>query len=206
VIAHTVAAPVAGRRVVVRDSPYVDLDGFIVLVVPRGGPLLPNGVMLTGDLGTGAVAIEGAHVWDPTLTLPADRAALGATMLAALGRPAQPSLAAGDPAAAGAELIGRGEGLTPEGDDVVAGAAAVLAAAGWSAEWVDALLGSDLRRRTTALSATLLELAAQGMGPEPLQAVLAGRPGALERLLALGHSSGRAYALGAATALTLLDA
>jgi hypothetical protein len=44
------------------------------------------------------------------------------------------------------------------------------------------------------------------MGPEPLQAVQAGRPGALDRLLAMGHPSGRAYARGAAAALTRLRA
>lgn len=102
-------------------------------------------------------------------------------------------------AAVGRRLIGRGPGLTPEGDDLVAGAAALLAA---DHEWVTALIGTDLHTRTTSLSATLLELAARGMGPEPLQAVLAGEPGALARLLALGHSTGRAYAIGAGLALT----
>ena len=81
-------------------------------------------------------------------------------------------------AAAGARLIGRGGGLTPEGDDLVAGVAAVVAVAAWPAAsreaWLAALVGADLRTRTTALSATLLELAAAGMGPEPLQALLAG--------------------------------
>ena len=66
---------------------------------------------------------------------------------------------------------------------------------------VAALIGADLRARTTSLSATLLELAARGMGPEPLQALLAGDPGALARLLRLGHSTGRAYATGAALGL-----
>ena len=108
-------------------------------------------------------------------------------------------------AAAGGELIGRGPGLTPEGDDVVAGVAAVVASGPWPEElreaWVGALLGADLRRRTTALSATLLELAAAGMGPEPLQALVGGRMAALDRLLRVGHTSGRAYALGAGIAL-----
>jgi hypothetical protein len=109
----------------------------------------------------------------------------------------------GDPAraaAAGVALVGRGPGLTPEGDDLVAGAAAVLAARGCYA-FAAALVGTDLRRRTTRLSATLLELAAAGLGPEPLQALLAGEPAALERLVRLGHSTGRAYALGAAAGL-----
>ena len=117
-----------------------------------------------------------------------------------------PSLAS----AAGAELIGLGPGLTPEGDDVVAGVAAVVAAGPWPEAlreaWLGALLGVDLRRRTTALSATLLELGASGMGPEPLQALVGGRMAALDRLLRVGHTSGRAYAFGAAVALSCVTA
>jgi hypothetical protein len=158
---------------------YLDLDGFIV-VVSQDGPLLPNGVALTG---TG--------VWDPTLRI------------------AAPALEPEDDQRSletiGSEEIGRGPGLTPEGDDYVAGIAGVLAAAGRHDE-VAALIGADLRRRTTALSATLIELAARGLGPEPLQAVLAGDPDALPRLLGLGHTSGRAYARGAAAGLSRLRA
>jgi hypothetical protein len=186
VIAAVVATPVVGRRVV---APYGDDDGFVTVVVGRQGPLLPNGVRLTGPVAPGEVVIDGAEVWDPTLVIstPAlhpidDRRSLEAI---------------------GAEMIGRGPGLTPEGDDFVAGMAGVLAAAGRH-EDVAALLGPDLRRRTTALSATLLELAARGLGPEPLQAVLAGNAGARPRLLALGHTSGRAYARGAAAALSIV--
>jgi hypothetical protein len=127
-------------------------------------------------------------VWDPTLTI------------------ASPALEPVDDErsleAIGAALIGRGPGLTPEGDDVVAGMAGVLAAAGRQDD-VAVLIGTDLRRRTTALSATLLELAALGFGPEPLQAMLAGDASALPRLLAIGHTSGRAYAAGAAVGLSL---
>jgi hypothetical protein len=175
-----IAAPVVERlgERAVRPG-YLNLDGFIV-VVSQDGPVLPNGVALTGS-----------GVWDPTLTI---------------ASPALDPLADERPLEAiGAELIGRGPGLTPEGDDVVAGMAGVLAAAGRHDE-VAALLGTDLRRRTTALSATLLELAAQGLGPEPLQAVLAGDASALSRLVSLGHTSGRAYARGAAAALSRLRA
>ena len=217
-IAHVVAAPVVGRRLVVsgHEPSYVDLDGFVVVVVGRGGPLLPNGVVLADRPEKGTLSLEGATVWDPTLRLPADPARLGAGILQTLDQPSERGLtplaravAERDPslaAAAGAELIGRGPGLTPEGDDVVAGVAAVVASGPWPGAlreaWLDALLGADLRRRTTALSATLLELAAAGMGPEPLQALVAGRLGALARLLRIGHSTGRAYAAGAGVALS----
>jgi Protein of unknown function (DUF2877) len=65
--------------------------------------------------------------------------------------------------------------------------------------------------RTTALSATLLALAAEGSLAEPAGRLLdltpAGEtawPGALSRLERLGHGSGRAYAAGIAAATTLL--
>jgi hypothetical protein len=233
VIAHVVAAPVAGRRLHLSgdDPSYVDLDGFVVVVVGRSGPLLPNGVVLTGRPTAGPLSLDGATVWDPTLHHPADPARLGTEILQTLDQPSQrgqtpllqtlkqPSqrgqtpllaraVAERDPAlaaVAGAELIGRGPGLTPEGDDVAAGVAGVVASGPWPEAlrdaWLGALLGDELRRRTTALSATLLELAAAGMGPEPLQALVGGRIEALDRLLRVGHTSGRAYALGAGVAL-----
>jgi hypothetical protein len=221
VIAHVVAAPVAGRRLVVsgRDPSYVDLDGFVVVVVGRGGPLLPNGVVLTDRPQKGELSLAGAQVWDPALRLPADPERLGAEILQTLKQPyergqtpllaacerGQTPLLAADVARA---LIGRGPGLTPEGDDTVAATAAVVAVGPWpaaeKAAWLSAALGPDLRERTTSLSATLLELAAEGQVAEPLQALLAGRPSALARLLRIGHSTGRAYALAAARALTAI--
>jgi Protein of unknown function (DUF2877) len=207
----------AGRRVTVaganREAAYVDDDGFVA-VLTSAPPQLPNGVQVKRLPAVGDDVIVGGEPWDPTLRLPGDPAAVRAAILAALG---DDDLAGGglaalaraverrDPelaAAAGAALIGRGPGLTPEGDDLVAGAAAVLAAAR-AGDLVAALIGAELRARTTSLSATLLELAARGMAPEPLQALLAGEPGALDRLLRLGHSTGRAYAVGTAIGLVV---
>jgi uncharacterized protein DUF2877 len=106
-------------------------------------------------------------------------------------------------------LIGRGGGLTPEGDDFLGGIAAAHVA-------FDAVTElrfppvAELRRRTTALSATLLELAAAGLVVEPLLHVLEldapaarWRP-ALRRLLAIGHTTGRAWAMGCGAAALLL--
>ncbi len=218
----------AGRRVTVaganREAAYVDDDGFVA-VLTTAPPQLPNGVQVRRLPAVGETVVVGGEPWDPTLRITGDTAALGHDVraapadapgrdddadgalaelgadggLAALARAVErrdPELAA----AAGARLIGRGPGLTPEGDDLVAGAAGVLVAAG-AGDLVAALMGAHLRARTTSLSATLLELAARGMGPEPLQALLAGDPGALARLLRLGHSTGAAYAHGAAIAL-----
>jgi Protein of unknown function (DUF2877) len=224
VIAHVVAAPVlerlgAGNGVVVpsrgavRDAAYVDLDGFVVAVTAPGVPLMPNGIALTAPPAAGSVRLDGARVWDPALAAPPP--GRGEEILAALGEAAldddlRRALATRDPALAAraaAAMIGRGPGLTPEGDDQLAAAAVVVAAGPWPLAqrdpWLRALLPPDLRRRTTALSATLLELAVAGAAIEPLHALFApgdGWRGALERLLRLGHSTGRAYAVAAAYA------
>jgi hypothetical protein len=186
-----------------RSASYGEDDGFVV-VFTREPPVLPNGVQVARLPTVGEeFVVRGDEVWDPTLRLvdppeivPPEHDDLGAAV-----ESRDPSLAA----AAGARLIGRGGGLTPEGDDLVCGVAAVVAVAGWDESlreaWVGALIGSDLRRRTTSLSATLLELAARGMGPEPLQAWLAGDASALARLEAIGHSTGRAIARGARAGL-----
>ena len=111
-----------------------------------------------------------------------------------------------EPAATGArELLGRGPGLTPEGDDLLAGVCIAAAAAG------DPLaLPPGARALTTPLSATLLELAAAGAGPKPVHALLdltSERWGAaLRELEGLGASSGRAIALGVGAAAAVLGA
>ena len=195
-IAHTVAAPVAGRDVrvthVSRHAGYAEIDGFVVVVVGPGGPLLPNGVVLTGPPETGRVELGGGEIWDPTLRLRGDEtldAPGDAPFADALHDPAlMAEIALG--------LIGRGPGLTPEGDDAVAVTAAVLAAAGKPGLLA---LPDDLRTRTTALSATLLELAGPGAIAEPFHAVLRGAP--LARITRLGHTTGRTYAVNGAAAL-----
>jgi hypothetical protein len=202
-------ADVVGARRLRVAGPHADLGGFVVSLTARGVPLMPNGVALTGAVpARGVLRLAGAPTWDPTLRLGADPAARGRTILAALGaEPADDGLARGvaesDPeraAAAARSLIGRGPGLTPEGDDRVAATAAVLAARGWDAGWLPA----DLRARTTALSATLLELAAQGQVLEPVGGLFGPHwRAALARLLRVGHSTGPAYAAAAATAAAL---
>jgi Protein of unknown function (DUF2877) len=190
-----------------REAAYVEDDGFVaVLTTTR--PLLPNGIQVAQLPAVGDELVLDGEPWDPTVRLSVDPTTPGNEILAALA-PADGDEAAtlaraiktrdpGLAAAAGARLIGRGAGLTPEGDDLVAGVAALLSE---DRPWVAALLGTNLRTRTTSLSATLLELAAEGMGPEPLQALLAGDHGALDRLLRLGHSTGPAYARAAALVL-----
>jgi Protein of unknown function (DUF2877) len=205
-----IAAPVMARLPADWETPPVgqlDLDGFVALVTPPGTPWLPNAIAL----GPGPTV-----VWDPVLPALAPGPLLarrGRAVLAALSPAVNDGALAPPPDAVAAlaggdgdhcALLGRGAGLTPEGDDLLAGACAVAAAAG-----APLALPSDLRERTTALSATLLELAAAGAAPRPLHAVLDVRderwPAALRELEGLGSSSGRAIALGAALALVGLS-
>jgi hypothetical protein len=125
-----------------------------------------------------------------------------------------------EPAAGAARLLlGRGPGLTPEGDDLLAAVAGTLAVLGPAAGLHGPALTSLLAAlapepgQTTALSATLLALATRGLLAEPAGRLLdlgpageAAWPAALRRLQRLGHGSGRAYAAGIAASASLLAA
>lgn len=106
-----------------------------------------------------------------------------------------------------ARLLGSGPGLTPSGDDVIAGFLAGAAAFGIDAVALRNAIAILAPARTTALSAALLWHAARGECIDELAAVagvltsqrgqgpeLAGR--AVSRLLSVGHTSGAALALG----------
>lgn len=104
-------------------------------------------------------------------------------------------------------LVGRGPGLTPAGDDVLAGALVAAHAvaddrlAGWRAATRDLIAA----HRTTAVSRGLLHHALDGWSTPELAdfvtAVCAGdattTSRAVDRLLRVGHSSGAALASGA---------
>lgn len=110
-------------------------------------------------------------------------------------------------AAAAAGLLGSGPGLTPVGDDVLAGFLAGAAAFGLDAAALRQVTAVLAPARTTALSAALLWHAARGECIDELAAlaaVLTGQrrcgpdqaQGAVSRLLSVGHTSGAALALG----------
>jgi Protein of unknown function (DUF2877) len=222
----------AGWRAALRGPGRIDCDGFVVSITPPGTPWLPNAIVLGPGPETvwdpvvapvepgPALAVRGAAVLralgagDPAGALAGDplRAPRGgATAL----RPPRAAVAAllaalhsGDPDSqlrAGRGLLGRGPGLTPEGDDVLAGAAVVAAAAG-----EPLALPANLRALTTPLSATLLELAAAGAAPRPVHVLLdladTRWPAALRELEGLGASSGRAIAFGVGAAAAALGA
>ena len=204
------AAPAVGRRVRVagagRSAAYGEDDGFVV-VFTRERPVLPNGVQVASLPAVGTeLVIRADEVWDPTLRLagpvPDPEIAGPEPDLVRAVETRDPSLAAQvrRPAHRPRRRAHAG-GRRPRG-----GCRRRDRRGDWPGAlrraWVEALIGGDLRRRTTALSATLLELAASGMGPEPLQAWLAGDAAALARLEAIGHSTGRAIARGAAIALS----
>jgi len=107
-------------------------------------------------------------------------------------------------------LLGRGPGLTPEGDDLLCGVLAALHAFGPAAGVPDralrglagALRPDRAEGRTTSLSATLLGLAVDGHALEPVLGVVrpegdaSSRGRTLGRLLEIGGSTGRAIAAG----------
>jgi Protein of unknown function (DUF2877) len=106
-----------------------------------------------------------------------------------------------------ARLLGSGPGLTPSGDDALAGFLAGAAAFGLEAAALRQAVADLAPARTTALSATLLWHAARGECIDELAAVtavLTGQHGsrpeeagrAASRLLSIGHTSGAALALG----------
>ena len=101
-----------------------------------------------------------------------------------------------------ARLLGLGGGLTPSGDDVLAGYLAGAAAYGLAVDELRAFVCAEAPRRTTTLSAALLRHAAAGEAiPQVCRLLLAlddgmGTDDALAGLLRVGHTSGAALAAG----------
>jgi hypothetical protein len=103
-------------------------------------------------------------------------------------------------------IVGLGPGLTPSGDDILAGLLVSLRTFGGTvpgggaairlADWLGAAVTAHADTRTTAPSATLLHCAAQGQAALEVTAVLHGIAGqaelrpAVRRLLGAGHTSG----------------
>jgi hypothetical protein len=118
-------------------------------------------------------------------------------------------LASGDAAGAVSPLLGRGTGLTPAGDDLVAGALASLRALGSpAADQFGAAVRALARAATTRLSAALLEAADVGALVPEAAGVLRAMAGggdvetAADRLVALGHTSGWHLAAGLLVGVT----
>jgi hypothetical protein len=212
-------------------------NGRPLVSVPSGAPARVGG----GRLVVGDLSVSAAAWWDPRPKLPTARPALlpeGVRQLRAAlygegvphsafvlpGLPSGPSgpLAALRGAVRRADLdaalrtatrlIGLGPGLTPAGDDVLAGTTAGLVLLGHpAAERFGAGVTGLAAGRTTELSRALLRHAAAGRVSGEFSAVLRGLVGdgalapAIRALLATGSTSGRALGLGLCTAIDLVD-
>jgi hypothetical protein len=217
-----------------RHALYVDLDGWCLGVVGRAAAQVPCALRLgTDDLGdlevaeaavvAGTLHLDGApltigRVVDarvPRLDLADRRGATTPDVLPpvvvefveSVGLVRSPARAL-DPADV-ARLVGRGDGLTPLGDDVLCGWLALHRAAGRATLVVDAALRS-LLTRTTLLSATLLECALHGEVLPEFAAYVASigspdEPARATALAAVGHTSGAGLLYGALLALAELD-
>jgi hypothetical protein len=198
----------AGERgtvmAVFRKAAYVRMPAGLVALttwdVPAG-PIHARGALARRRLAAGdrvTVGIAGATVWRGEL--PADAAgALEVLATApASALEAYPSQVAraraalyrGDLNAAVDAIAGLGPGLTPAGDDALAGILLVAQDRRAAIEAAD-------RARTNDIARAFLAWAARGQSIEPVHRLLAGggKP-ALADLLRFGHSSGADLAFG----------
>lgn len=203
-----------------RDRPFAAVDDGAAVRVGGGGAQL------------GAVAVNVARWWDPRPCLRAAAPAALAAAVAGLDAALPPRAAAcrdlaaptaaleaavtaGDHAAvAGAvdALVGLGPGLTPAGDDVLAGMLAALrllpgavsAPASAAVQTLRAAVTARAPSATTALSAALLRHATRGEVATPVARLVRALTGdgdvapATHALSAVGHTSGRELAAGVA--------
>ncbi len=212
------------------DAVYAALGGRCVGLLAHSAVQVPCGIRTTlpslearpGDLvrlhGHGRLTVAGYDV-QVRRTVPAravrfrDRERAGHL----LGRPLRPrlgpvlaelpaaalhALGDGDPAAV-PQLLGRGSGLTPLGDDVLCGWLAGTPGPSPVADEVVRLAP----QRTTALSTTLLDCARHGETVPEFVRLAESLDGdeaassALDALLEVGHTSGAGLALGCLVAL-----
>lgn len=88
------------------------------------------------------------------------------------------------------ELAGRGNGLTPTGDDILVGVLYGLWAWKLEQRWMDLIVETAVPR-TTSLSAAFLRAAAAGEATIHWHRLANGDPEAVAQILAIGHTSGR---------------
>jgi len=209
--------PVAGRVVATFGTcAYADLGGELVAVETSGGLRLPCSVLLgpadptrdvlaglrpgadaeagAGSLRLGPLTVRVARWWRPA----APRGARPPECAAADHPPGRWDAWAGS-------LLGLGPGLTPAGDDLLAGLLVGLAGRPDLRDPLAAAVARLAPARTTWLSAELLRLAAEGLAAPAVVAVADALAGhgpddalaeALPALLAVGHTSGAALARG----------
>ena len=216
--ASTLLGPLAGRRrlrltEVARTRVSVHYETGVP-AVPVLCVALPEAVRLPATLLTSRLPDASALV-EPAASIsvtrwwrPARPARLAVPGPAVLDRLPRSTYATLDPLG----LVGRGEGLTPQGDDLLAAALVTARAAGdprlpgWCARTRLALA----TRRTTAVSRGLLHHALDGWATPELADLLAALGGAdadavdraVARLLAVGRTSGASLLDGVVLTLT----
>jgi hypothetical protein len=178
---------------------YLDLDGRCVGVVGRRATAVPCALRTSLETLPDVVS---ASVVSGVLHLGGTPVVIGRLVEVTV-----PHLdLAGEPGTVDvAGLVGRGDGLTPYGDDVLCGWLAVHRAAGIATPLVDAEVRAHLHR-TTLLSATLLDCAMHGEVIPEFAAFLETMDRvSTDALAAVGHSSGRGLLEGARLALSALE-
>ena len=214
-----------------RHAVYVDLDGWCVGLVAAGATAVPNALRsrcpdLGAFPGRSAYLRGGVLHLDETPLVVGRAVDVSAPRLVRLGGSAhtagsttdqaippapvvESAVCVGAPgldAAAVERLVGRGDGLTPLGDDILCGWLATHRAAGVPTPAVDAAVRA-LMPRTTLLSATLLDCALHGEVLPQFAAYLSALGTSAEHrrttdLEAVGHTSGAGLLYGARLALT----
>ncbi len=188
---------------------YVEVGGLCVGVVADSAVGVPCALRVVGD----RLPFPGLEARVVAGRLEVDGVPLGVGRLLDVEVPRLPAAwpaaeaASGDPLGAHevTGLVGRGDGLTPYGDDMLCGWLAVHRAAGVPTPDVDAAV-TALLPRTTLLSATLLDCALRGEVVPQFAAYVSALGGAGETaraadLTAVGHSSGAGLLAGARRAL-----
>jgi uncharacterized protein DUF2877 len=181
------------------DAVYLDVHGRCVGVVGRRATAVPCAVRTVLDRLPEVVAasVRGGvlHLDDQPLVV-GRLVDVSVPPLRRTGAPGEIDVAA---------LVGRGDGLTPYGDDVLCGWLAAHRAAGLATPEADAAVRA-LLARTTLLSATLLDCAMQGEVIPEFAAWVAALGTAAEEsraaaLARVGHTSGRGLLEGATRAI-----
>lgn len=225
---HAVWLLIEDRVIVVTTSDSTRLPNGVQLAAGSSSDLfrmVHHGA--TVEIGHGRIMLEGLAVtitrwWDPRPSLAVTSSSKLAEAVAGLpsevpdidSSALRAALVAGSPGGillSAKALLGKGPGLTPEGDDYLAGA---LAATRLLAEvlgrdrttamiaGVSVPLAKLADARTTTFSASLLHSALRGQVAEPAGALLRAFTGRGEvavshrRLQQVGHSSGPALAAG----------
>ncbi|HET6563257.1 MAG TPA: DUF2877 domain-containing protein [Marmoricola sp.] len=222
------------------DAVYLDLEGACLAVLAARAVQVPCGVrtllprLPEVEAGTaasvhdGSVIVPGCEVLvtnivDTTVpVLGADDTAWGAEQLATLVKerldpvsgllpPGALRLLADGDAAVVERLLGLGPGLTPVGDDVLAGwLATAVACRHPHLPRLRSTVALAASERTSVLSATLLACAARGEGVPEFRSLLIGvatrnldvLDQSLELMLRIGDTSGAGLVLGSLAALT----